>query len=90
MQIRREFHVVNNLKAKMPIGADIIMPKDIKLEPKNKRVKFGEHGNLTAPIRVTPKGKLQVRTVKTSKTITAAPGTVTVVPISRERFFFYH
>ena len=39
--IRREIHLVNNLRAKMLIGNDIISPKQIVIDIANKSARVG-------------------------------------------------
>ena len=93
---KREVHIVDDLKAKMLIGMDIMGPEGIALDPANKRLTVGSCG-IVAPLSVKSKGERVDRIMRTTALTTIPPrSTVPVsvkfrgLPIPQDRDYMFH
>lgn len=83
-QITRELHLVDNLRAKMLIGADIIGPEGISINPQEGTATIYSYDNISIPITMTPKSNERIRrTVKTQTKTTIPPRTKSNIRIKR-------
>ena len=53
--LRREAHIVDNLKAKLLIGVDILAPEEMVLDFTIRTLTIGSCQGLVTPIRLTPR-----------------------------------
>lgn len=72
-------HLVDNLKAKTLIGMDIIGPEGMFINA-NARMLTIKSCDLTAPLRITPKGQRVDIVVRALSRIVVLPHTVSSVP----------
>jgi hypothetical protein len=81
-EIRREFHIVADLRCKMIIGEDIIEPEGIVIDSQDRTAWIKSCGDVRFKLQITPKGRhVMHRRVRTAKRITVPPGTKIPVPI---------
>lgn len=91
--IRRELHIVENLRANVLIGNDIIVPEDISLCPSSKKAIIGSCGNVAIPIDAmrTPfsasKVKSRIRTMVPPRSEVLVPVSTKMLPADRDLFF---
>jgi len=80
--IRREVHLVDNLKAKMLVGMDILAPEKMSLDLGSEQLFVRSCGDFVAPIQVTAKDNINVRrTVRNEKRIVIPPQSTTRIPV---------
>ena len=79
-RIHREIHLVDNLKAHMLLGNDIIGPEKIVLDVAQNKAYIGSCG-ATATITSRQRGPYQRRTIHARKALTIAPRADVMVPI---------
>ena len=75
----RELHIVDNLRAKMLIGNDIIGPEGIVIDIANKQARIGSC-NATASITAKPRGEFVRRKVYVKESTFVAPGMEMMLP----------
>jgi hypothetical protein len=81
-EIRREFHIVADLRCKMIIGEDIIEPKGIVIDSQDRTAWIKSCGDVQFKLQITPKGRhVMHRRVRTAKRTTVPPGTKMPVPV---------
>ena len=80
--IRREVHFVDNLRAKMLMGMDILGPERMIVDIGSETLTIRSCENLTAPIQVTAKDNVNVRrAVRVEKKVTIPPQSTSRVPV---------
>jgi hypothetical protein len=81
-EIRREFHIVSDLRCKLIIGEDIIEPEGIVIDSQARKAWIKSCGDLNVKLRITPKGRQVLhRRVRTLNRVTVKPGSKASVPI---------
>ena len=75
----RELHIVNNLRAKMLIGNDIIGPEGIVIDVANKQARIGSC-NATAKITPKPRGEYVRRKILAENSALVPPRTEMMLP----------
>jgi hypothetical protein len=80
-EIRREFHIVQDLRCKMTIGEDIIEPEGFVIDSQDRKATIKSCNGFTFKLQITPKGRqVMHRRVKTLKRPTVPPGSKALVP----------
>ena len=83
--IRREFHIINNLSAKILVGINIIKPEGIILDTNRDLAIINSYGSLEIPISIITKGP-RTDTVVISKVRYAIPAhsflTIPIEPLN--------
>lgn len=78
-----EAHLVDNLKANMLLGNDVLVPQKIKVDPANGEMIIGACQNLAVKIDVVAKDSSRVRrTVRSKGTVTIPALSVASVPVT--------
>jgi hypothetical protein len=77
---KREVHVVDDLRAKVLIGTDILGPEAIVVDVARNQLVVGSCG-ITAPLSVTPRRERVERKLRSQKQVTIPPHTVMAVPV---------
>jgi hypothetical protein len=81
-EIRREFHIVPDLRCKMIIGEDIIEPEGIIIDSRDRKARMGACNDFVFKLRITPKGRqILHRRVSTLNRVAVAPGARAFIPI---------
>jgi hypothetical protein len=81
-EIRREFHIVSDLRCKMIVGEDIIEPEGIVIDSQHRTAWIKSCGGLRFKLQITPKGRQVLhRRVRTAKKMSVPPGSRTMIPI---------
>ena len=81
--LKREAHLVNNLKAKFLVGIDILAPERISLDLSNERMTIRSCKGLVAKVQITAKDNVRVRRiVRTEKKVVIPPNSVLKIPVS--------
>jgi hypothetical protein len=84
-EVRREFHIVNELRCKMIIGEDIIEPEGIVIDSQSRKATIKACNDFGFKLRITPKGQhILHRRVSTNSRVSVAPGATATVPIKRK------
>lgn len=81
--IRRDVHIVDNLKAKMLIGTDIMCPEGMIASLQTGKLTIGSC-DMTAPITCTPAGPRINRTVRSHHAVTLPAHSVVPVPFKSQ------
>jgi hypothetical protein len=80
-EIRREFHIVQDLRCKMIVGEDIIEPEGFVIDSQDRKATIKSCNDFTFKLQITPKGRqVMHRRVKTLKRVTVPPGSKALVP----------
>ena len=79
-KIEREVHIVENLKAKLLVGMDILGPELVDIYVSKKEVYLGAHG-VTVPIEIRPRGTPIRRIVHARSTMVVPPHTELLIPV---------
>jgi hypothetical protein len=81
-EIRREFHIVPDLRCKMIIGEDIIEPEGIVIDSRERKARMRACNDFHFKLRITPKGRqILHRRVSTRTRVAVAPGARALIPI---------
>jgi predicted nucleic acid-binding Zn ribbon protein len=81
-EIRREFHIVPDLRCKMIIGEDIIEPEGIVIDSRDRKARMRACNDFVFKLRITPKGRqILHRRVATRTRVAVAPGARALIPI---------
>jgi hypothetical protein len=81
-EIRREFHIVSDLRCKLIIGEDVIEPEGFVIDSQARKASIKSCDNLNVKLRITPKGRqVMHRRVRTLNRVTVKPGSKASVPI---------
>jgi hypothetical protein len=81
-EIRREFHIVSDLRCKLIIGEDVIEPEGFVINSQARKASIKSCDNLNVKLRITPKGRqVMHRRVRTLNRVTVKPGSKASVPI---------
>jgi hypothetical protein len=81
-EIRREFHIVPELRCKMIIGEDIIEPEGMIIDSSGRKATIKSCSNFNFKLQITPKGQqILHRRVTIGRRTTVSPGARTAVPI---------
>jgi hypothetical protein len=82
-EIRREFHIVSDLRCKMIVGMDIIEPEGIVIDSQKRLASIKSCGGLRFKLQITPKGRLVLhRRVRTAQKVSVPPGSRRLIPIN--------
>ena len=81
-QITREIHIVDDLKAGMLIGADILTPERMVIDFATQSIKIGSCRDMTVPMDSRARSEPIKRTVKSSTRIVLPPRATTQVPVA--------
>ena len=78
----RHVYIVEELKAKLLLGNDILGPEDMVPHLGKGKLAIGSCGNFTAPLTVTPRaGERVKRTIRAQAVTTVPPHSVSVIPV---------
>jgi hypothetical protein len=81
-EIRREFHIVSELRCKLIIGEDVIEPEGFVIDSQARKASIKSCDNLNVKLRITPKRRqVMHRRVRTLSRVTVKPGSQTSIPI---------
>lgn len=67
IKFTREIHVVDNLKANILIGMDILGPEGVIIDLPNENVIFSKCGNVAVPVQATARDNVRIRRVVRSE-----------------------
>ena len=67
IKITRDFHIVDNLKANMLIGMDVLGPEQVTIDLPRNRVIFGSCNNVSVPVQTTARDNVRIRRVVRSE-----------------------
>ena len=81
-QITREIHVVDDLKAGMLIGSDILTPERMAIDFATQSIKIGSCRGMTVPMDSRARSQPIKRTVKSAGKVTLAPRATAQVPVA--------
>lgn len=81
-QITREVHIVDDLKAGILIGADILTPERMIIDFATQSIKIGSCRGMTVPMDSRARSEPVKRTVKSAARTTLAPRTTAQVPVA--------
>ena len=81
--LRREVHVVDNLKAKLLLGMDVMVPERMIVNLDLKKLTVGSCKGLKTSIKVTSKDNTRIRrTLKAERKIVVEANTIAKIPIT--------
>jgi hypothetical protein len=81
-EVRREFHIVDDLRCKMIIGEDVIEPEGIVIDSQSRKASIKSCGEFAFKVRITPKGRQVLhRRVRSMNRVTVPPGSTALIPI---------
>ena len=63
IKIIRDFYIVNNLKANVLIGMDILCPEKAVIDLPIGRISFGSYEDIAVPVEYTPRDNVQIRRI---------------------------
>ena len=63
IKITRDFHIVDNLKANVLIGMDVLCPEKAIIDLPAGRIHFGSCENVAVPVECTPRDNVRVRRI---------------------------
>ena len=81
-QITREIHVVDDLKAGMLIGADILTPERMVIDFATQSIKIGSCRDMTVPMDSRARSEPIKRTVKSSSRMILPPRATMQIPVA--------
>ena len=81
-RITREIHIVDDLKAGMLIGADILTPERMVIDFATQSIKIGSCRDMTVPMDSRARSEPIKRTVKSSTRMVLPPRATTQVPVA--------
>ena len=83
--LNRGARIVDNLRANMLIGMDILGPEEATIDLAKKVLQLGACNDLQAPVRITPKGmRIQKQIIRAKTTTTIPPHSSMMIPIIRK------
>jgi hypothetical protein len=81
-EIRREFHIVGDLRCKMIVGEDIIEPEGIVIDSQSRKASIKACDGFAFKIRITPKGRQVLhRRVRSMNRVSVPPDSKALIPI---------
>jgi hypothetical protein len=84
-EIRREFHIVPDLRCKMILGEDIIEPEGIVIDSQQRTAWMRSCADLRFKLQITPKGRQVLhRRVRTAKRMSIPAGLRSLIPIKHK------
>ena len=81
-QISLEAHVVDDLRANMLIGNDVIVPQKMRLDPAGQRMEIGTCRDMVTEIEAVAKSAPVHRSIRTKSTVTIPAMSTASVPVS--------
>jgi len=77
-----EVHIVDNLRANLLIGNDVIVPERMKLDPASQRMTIGSCQDMVTHINAVAKDTPVQRSIRSRKTVTIPAMSTVAIPIS--------